>query len=89
MDKDNPQKGVNEGSREGSRYLGVALRFGFGVVIFVLAGYGLDRWTGLLPLFTVVGTILGSVLSFVSVYREISADPANQPRRKWLRKPPR
>ena len=57
--------------------------------MFVLVGWGLDRWTGLLPLFTVIGTILGSFLSFVSVYREINADPNNQPRRRWLRKPPR
>ena len=89
MQKDDPNKGVNEGNRAGGRYLGVGLRFGFGVVAFVLAGYMVDRWTRLLPLFTIVGTILGSVLASLSAYREIMSDPENQPRRQWSRKPPR
>jgi len=58
----------------GQKYFAAGIRFAGGVVLFVLGGFGLDRWLGTTPLFTVTGTLLGSVLSFVSIYRELVAD---------------
>ncbi len=37
----------------------------------VLGGVGLDKLVGTLPLFTLVGTVLGSVVAFWGVYRMI------------------
>ncbi len=37
----------------------------------VLGGVGLDKLVGTLPLFTLMGTVLGSVVAFWGVYRMI------------------
>ena len=81
--------GPGSGLAEGTRYLALGMRFGLGIVLFVVVGLALDRWLGVTPLFTLAGTILGAVLSFVSVYREIAADPDNQPSRRWWPRRPR
>jgi F0F1-type ATP synthase assembly protein I len=56
----------------------IALRFaGLGwyvaacIVLGVLGGLGLDRLTGTTPLFTLLGTVLGSVLAFWGLYRMV------------------
>lgn len=41
------------------------------VVGGVLGGLGLDKLIGTLPLFTLVGTVLGSVVAFWGVYKII------------------
>ena len=41
------------------------------VVGGVLGGLGLDKLIGTLPLFTLVGTVLGSVVAFWGVYKMI------------------
>ena len=37
-------------------------------------GFLLDRWLKLSPLFTVAGTLLGAVVSFVWVFNKLRAD---------------
>ena len=37
----------------------------------VLGGLGLDKLVGTLPLFTLVGTVLGSVVAFWGVYKMV------------------
>ena len=81
--------GPGSGLAEGTRYLALGMRFGFGTVLFLGVGLVLDRWLGVTPLFTIAGTFLGATLSFLSVYREITADPANQPSRRWWPRRPR
>ncbi len=71
-----PQRGPASGFGLGHKYLGLGLRFAGGVILFMLAGLGLDRWLGWTPFGTVAGTLLGAVLSFLSVYRELMADEA-------------
>jgi F0F1-type ATP synthase assembly protein I len=58
----------------GQKYFAAGLRFAGGIVLFVLLGWLLDRWLGTTPAFIAVGTIVGSVLSFLSVYRELVTD---------------
>jgi F0F1-type ATP synthase assembly protein I len=58
----------------GQKYFAAGLRFAGGIVLFVLVGHGLDRWLGITPLGVVTGTIAGTVLSFLSVYRELVTD---------------
>ncbi len=41
------------------------------VVGGVLGGVGLDKLVGTLPLFTLIGTVLGSVAAFWGVYKMI------------------
>ncbi|HEX6643483.1 MAG TPA: AtpZ/AtpI family protein [Gemmatimonadales bacterium] len=60
----------------GYKYVSLGLTFAGGIILFMGLGYLLDRWIGTLPWFTLVGTILGAVLSFVSVYRRLLADEA-------------
>lgn len=67
---------------EGYRYLGIGLQFAGGIVVFALGGVALDRWLGLMPLFTIVGTLLGATLSFVNVYIKLQADIDAEAKRK-------
>ena len=70
--------GSGKGFGDGTQYLAAAMRFAGAVVLFLLGGLGLDRWLKTTPLFTLVGALSGAVLGFLSVYREIKADPDHQ-----------
>lgn len=59
---------------EGYKYVSLGLTFAGGIIFFVALGYGLDRLLGTLPIFIVVGTFLGTILSFISVYRKLQED---------------
>ena len=67
---------------EGYRYMGIGLQFAGGIVFFSLGGVALDRWLGLMPLFTISGTLLGATLSFVNVYIKLQADIDAEAKRK-------
>jgi F0F1-type ATP synthase assembly protein I len=69
-----PDAGPETGMALGQKYFAAGLRFAGGIVLFVLLGWALDRWLGTTPLGIVVGTIVGSVLSFLSIYRELVTD---------------
>jgi F0F1-type ATP synthase assembly protein I len=69
-----PNAGPETGMAMGQKYFAAGLRFAGGIVVFVLLGWLLDRWLETTPAFIVVGTIVGSVLSFLSVYRELVSD---------------
>jgi F0F1-type ATP synthase assembly protein I len=74
MAEESGSGGPDKGMAQGQKYFTVGLRFAGGVVLFTLGGYGLDRWLHTIPLFTIVGTIGGSVLSFISVYRQLTLE---------------
>ena len=59
---------------EGYKYVSYGLTFAGGVILFMLVGLWLDRRLGLTPLFTVAGTLVGAVLSFLSVYYRLEAE---------------
>ena len=50
------------------------MQFAGGTLLFAGLGYLLDRWLHILPALTIVGMLVGSVLSFLSVYRKVMAD---------------
>jgi ATP synthase protein I len=56
---------------EGYKYVSLGLTFAGGIVVFVLLGLVLDRWLGTTPVFILIGTFLGTVLSFLTVYRKL------------------
>jgi ATP synthase protein I len=70
------RKGSEQGVGAGYRYVSLGLTFAGGILLFMAAGYALDRWIGTLPWLTLVGTIVGAVLSFLAVYRRLMADEA-------------
>ena len=70
------RKGSEQGVGAGYKYVSLGLTFAGGILLFMAAGYALDRWIGTLPWLTLVGTIVGAVLSFLSVYRRLMADEA-------------
>lgn len=63
---------------QGYRYLASGLRFAAAIVMFTLGGLALDNWLHTRPLFILIGTFVGAGLGFVSIWREIKTDPANQ-----------
>jgi len=75
MEPESPEQAIGKGYK----YLAAGLRFAGGIVVFLLGGLGLDSWLHTTPLFLLIGTVLGAVLGFLSVYRELMADQANRP----------
>ena len=69
---------------EGYKYVSLGLTFAGGIIFFMALGFGLDRLTGLLPVFTLSGTVLGTVLSFLAVYRKLQEE--ERQRREQKRK---
>ncbi len=53
------------------RLTGLGWYIAFCIVGGVLGGVGLDKLVGTLPLFTLLGTVLGSVVAFWGVYKMI------------------
>lgn len=58
---------------EGYRLVALGMNFAGGVIIFALAGLWLDRRLGSTPAFTIGGTLLGLVLSFLNIYWKLAA----------------
>jgi F0F1-type ATP synthase assembly protein I len=42
-------------------------------MLFMAGGWLLDRWLGVLPVFTVIGALIGATLSTLSIYRRLQA----------------
>ena len=59
---------------EGYKYVSLGLTFAGGIIFFLAVGFGLDRWLGTTPIFILAGTFLGTILSFLSVYRKLQED---------------
>jgi F0F1-type ATP synthase assembly protein I len=69
-----PEKRSSEELGTGYKYVSLGISFAFGIVLFMGLGFLLDRWLKLSPLFTVAGTLLGAVLSFLWVFNKLRAD---------------
>ena len=82
-----PQHSPERAMGQGYRYLAAGLRFGGAIVMFVLGGLALDRWLHTQPLFILLGMVVGAGLGFVSIWREIMADPATKD--TWRTKHPK
>ena len=59
---------------EGYKYVALGATFAAGIIGFMAGGFALDRWLGLTPLFTIIGTVVGAVLSFLNVYFKLEAE---------------
>jgi F0F1-type ATP synthase assembly protein I len=67
---------------EGYRYVSLGLSFAGGIIFFMAVGWGLDRLLNTLPVFIIVGTLGGTVLSFIAVYRKLQDDERRRRERK-------
>lgn len=59
---------------EGYKLVGLGGTLAAAIIVFMLGGFALDRWLGLTPLFTLVGTAVGATLGFVNVYWKVQAE---------------
>jgi F0F1-type ATP synthase assembly protein I len=59
---------------EGYKYVSLGLTFAGGIIFFMAVGWGLDRLLNTMPVFIIVGTLGGTVLSFLAVYRRLQQD---------------
>ena len=59
---------------EGYKYVALGATFAAGIIGFMAGGFALDRWLGLTPLFTIIGTVVGAILSFLNVYFKLEAE---------------
>lgn len=59
---------------EGYKYVSLGLTFAGGIIFFLALGFGLDRWLGTTPVFILIGTFLGTILSFLTVYRKLQEE---------------
>jgi F0F1-type ATP synthase assembly protein I len=69
-----PEKRPPQELGTGYKYVSLGISFGLGIVLFMGLGFFLDRWLKLSPVFTVVGTLVGAVVSFFWVYTKLRAD---------------
>jgi F0F1-type ATP synthase assembly protein I len=73
-----PNPGPGRELGEGYRLVALGGTFAGAVVMFMAAGWGLDRWLGVTPLFTVTGALVGAGLGFLSVYRRVRQDTEDE-----------
>jgi F0F1-type ATP synthase assembly protein I len=71
-----PKKDENIGREmgEGYKYVSLGFTFAGGIIFFMALGLLLDRLLGIMPVFTLTGTLVGTVLSFFSVYRKLQEE---------------
>jgi ATP synthase protein I len=55
----------------GLRLMGLGWYVAACIILGVLGGLGLDKWIGITPLFTLLGTVLGTVLAFWGLYKMV------------------
>lgn len=77
-----PDPGSGRELGEGYKYVAMGFQFAGGIIMFMAAGFGLDRWLGITPVLTVSGTLVGAVLSFLSVYFRLTAEQDARRREK-------
>lgn len=69
-----PDPGSSREVGDGYRYVALGITFGLGIVLFMGVGFALDKWLGWTPWLTMLGTLVGSVLSFVNVYTKLERE---------------
>ncbi|MFH1140461.1 MAG: AtpZ/AtpI family protein [Chloroflexota bacterium] len=53
------------------RLMGLGWYIAISIILGIVGGWWLDRWLGTLPIFTILGVIVGSGVAFYGVYRMI------------------
>jgi len=69
-----PDPGSQRELGDGYRYVALGITFGLGIVLFMGGGYAADLWLGTMPWLTMLGTVVGSGLSFLNVYAKLEQE---------------
>ena len=69
-----PDPGSSREVGDGYRYVALGITFGLGIVLFMGAGFALDKWLGTVPWGTMIGTMVGAALSFINVYTKLELE---------------
>jgi F0F1-type ATP synthase assembly protein I len=77
-----PKRSPASGIGEGYKYVALGGTFAGAIILFTIGGWALDRWLGLTPLFTLMGTVVGAVLGFLHVYWKLQAEADVERRRR-------
>lgn len=64
--------------REAARYSGLGCTFAAAVLVFMIAGWLVDRRLGVTPVFSVVGALVGATLGTISIYRRLLLKPRDR-----------
>jgi F0F1-type ATP synthase assembly protein I len=83
-----PEEPAGRAIGTGYKYVSMGITFAGGIVMFTGLGWLADRWLGTLPLFLIVGAVVGSVLSFVWVYLKLRQDEETYEREHPSRRGP-
>jgi F0F1-type ATP synthase assembly protein I len=63
--------GPNSDFKNNSKYIDLGLQFAVAIALCVFAGYYLDNKINTLPLFTIIGIILGATTGLLNIYRTV------------------
>lgn len=66
-----PRKQTGKGGSTVAPYLDLGFRFALSIAITTYAGYWLDSKLNTLPLFLIIGLILGATSGFFTIYRAV------------------
>jgi F0F1-type ATP synthase assembly protein I len=77
-----PEKPAGREPGQAWRFESLGYTFAFSILLFAGAGYLLDRWLGLSPLLTIVGTLAGAGASMAWVYVRLKQDEAESRARR-------
>lgn len=58
--------------RQAFAYSTVGIELSLMVFLFSYGGYRLDKWSGFLPLFTLIGAFAGMGIGFYRIYRTLA-----------------
>ncbi|HKI94654.1 MAG TPA: AtpZ/AtpI family protein [Gemmatimonadales bacterium] len=58
---------------EGYDYISLGISFAAGILLFMAGGWLLDKWLGITPILTIVGTLAGTAVSITWVYVRVRA----------------
>ena len=83
-----PESNASQQVGAGYKYVSLGITFAGGIILFMAVGYWLDRRFGLLPIGTISGTLLGTFLSFMVVYRRLQLDAERERARRAEGKAP-
>jgi F0F1-type ATP synthase assembly protein I len=64
------------------RYESLGYTFAFSILLCAGAGYLLDRWLGLSPILTIIGTLTGAGISIAWVYLKLRQEAAESRARR-------
>ncbi len=60
------------------RYAGHGLTWALSTALFLYLGLKVDEWLGTLPLFTVLGAVIGAGAGFYSLYYHLVIEPRDR-----------